>query len=186
MRQNITKYTLILLLSSLFCSSPAQYITNKGMYFEGTNYISTSRVEAMKTHDKFANTISLSLDFVKFASSGHYNLSGEYYSIQMNFYERKIGQKVLLKCQDGKIIELTTSSIQQDPFVQRYWLKENQIKEIINGKIAKIRILTNNSYVDRTVKDNMFSDGLSKCYVLIKQEIEKDQKERLNDFRHNF
>jgi hypothetical protein len=154
----------------------AQHITGRGDYLEGTSYISTSRIKVIDTRCRYAGEVSLSMDYVKLKGNGHTINDGEYYTIQMNFYERNIGQKVLLKCKDGKVIELKTTSLQRDPFVQIYWIKENKVEEIINGHITKIRIQTNKGFVDRDVKDDEFSLGVKKCHNLLQHEKKEEEK----------
>lgn len=116
------------------------------------------------------------MDNLNISGSGHTLCTGEYYTIQMNFYERNIGQTILLKCKNGKVIELSSNSIQRDPFVQIFWLKENVVKDIINGEIVKIRIRTYNGFVDREIKKNTFSNAVSKCYNLLNEEKEKNKR----------
>lgn len=175
--------SFIIVLLFQFLTASAQYITSKGIYLEGTSYISTSRIEAYRTKDKFANFATISMDFVHMTGAGH-SLGGDYYTIQTNFFERNIGQTILLKCKNGKVIELNTQSLQRDPFVQIYWMKESKVKEIINGEITKIRIRVQNGYVDREIKDNMFSKSVNQCYKLLNEERKRIPKN--DNFRNNF
>mgnify|MGYP003293018307 CR=1 FL=1 len=171
------KITLILLLSLLYLTpaARAQYITSRGNYLEGTSYISTSRIEAFHTRNHYASTATLSMDFVHMNGTGHTLKSGDYYTIQMNFFERNVGQSILLKCKNGKVIELNSNSIQRDPFVRIFWTDEKTIKQIIDGEIIKIRILDSNCFVDREIKGNTFSKAVGKCYNLIKSTQKKNE-----------
>lgn len=170
-------------------SASSQYITSKGTYLEGTKYISTSRIDAFHTNSRFAKPCSISMDYILLAESpGHRLGSGEFFTIQINFFERNIGQAVLLKCKNGKVIELKSNSIQRDPFVQIYWIREDVAKSIIEGGIQKIRILTQNGFIDRDIKNNLFSTAVSKCYNLLIEEKIKDMNnaEKFKNFRNNF
>ncbi|MBP3716569.1 MAG: hypothetical protein J6I79_03605 [Paludibacteraceae bacterium] len=167
-----------------FLSVSAQYITNRGLFLEGTSYISTSRIEAFRTRDKFANFATISMDFVHMSGAGHSLNKGDYYTIQTNFFERNIGQTILLKCKNGKVIELSTKSLQRDPFVQIYWLPESKVREIVNGEIIKIRIRVQNGYVDRFIKGNSFSKAVGRCYKLLNEA--KKEVPSTDNFRKDF
>ncbi len=181
---NGMKTSIIIVLLFQFLTASAQYITNRGIYLEGTNYISTSRIEAFRTKDKFANFATISMDFVHMSGAGHSLSGGDYYTIQANFFERNIGHTILLKCKNGKVIELSTKSLQRDPFVQIYWLPESKVKDIINGEITKIRIRVQNGYVDREIKNNSFSKSVSRCYKLLNEA--KKEIPNTDNFRNNF
>lgn len=167
----------------------AQYITSEGSYLEGPSYISTSRIEAFRAKERYFSRINLSMDYVHMKGVGHAMDKGDYYTIQLNFFERNVGQSILLKCKNGKVIELNANSVQRDPFVQIYWTKENVIKSIANGEIVKIRIRTKNSYIDREIKNNSFSKAVSRCYNLLcseKKKQEKREAEASKTFRSSF
>lgn len=178
-------HILIYFLGLLIFPVSAQYITNRGSYIGGASYISTSRLQVVKTRDHYASTISISLDYIHIEGNGYAMSSGDNYMIQMNFYERNIGQTILLKCENGNVIELKTRSIQHSPFVQVYNMKPEKVEEIIKGRIVKIRILTPKGYVDREVKDNKFSDSVRRCYYLLKK-TRQEELNTQNDFKKNF
>ena len=130
------------------------------------------------------NFATISMDFVHMSGAGHSLSGGDYYTIQANFFERNIGHTILLKCKNGKVIELSTKSLQRDPFVQIYWLPESKVKDIINGEITKIRIRVQNGYVDREIKNNSFSKSVSRCYKLLNEA--KKEIPNTDNFRNNF
>lgn len=183
----MNKYILsiISLLFTVIQFSHSQYISSRGNFLEGSSYISTSRIQALKTKDKFANTISISLDYIHIEGNGYRLNDKDNYALQMNFYERNIGQTILLKCENGEVVELQTRSIQHDPFIQVYSMKPDVVEKIINGNIVKIRIQTVDGFVDREVKNNTFSTSVKKCYNLLLRTIKEDN-ENNKSFRKGF
>lgn len=160
---------------SLSNLTEAQRISSSGNYLEGTSYISTTRVKII---DQRSKCVSLSMDYVKLKGTSHSSLNdGEYYTIQLNFYQRNMGEKVLLKKKNGENIELKTKSLQRDPFVQIYWLNEKEVLEIIKGDVTKMRVLTNNGYEDIEINKNNFSNAINKCYTLIKKKQANNKNE---------
>ena len=192
MNRNTSKYKFIrkflcaaAYLLGMGLTTNAQHITSKGSYLEGTSYISTSRVQVLHSKNKFASTITLSMDYIHVTGNGHFMKEGDSYDIQMNFFERNVGQKLLLKCENGDVIELQTQSIQRDPFVQIYVMSQEKVEKIINGKVKKIRIMTYEGFVDREVKGNEFSDGVERCYELLRKTSSQD-KENEKKFKDSF
>ncbi len=183
MTKRFLTYIVLFLLSATCCS--AQYITSQGNYLEGTSYISTSRVQAFNSKNRYLGSATLSMDYISLSSHSYSMKGGEHFTIQINYFERNVGQTILLKTEDGKVIELNTYSVQRDPFVQVYWLKEWQINDIIKGKIVKIRIKTIDGYVDRDITGNTFSNAVNRCYSLLRETRTKALKSSRN-FKKGF
>ena len=91
-------------------------------------------------------------------------------------YERNIGQKSLLKCKDGKVIELKTKPTKR-PFVQIYWIKRKQSGRNHKWTHYQNKNTDQQGFVDRDVKDDEFSLGVKNvitCYNTKKEEEKFD------------
>lgn len=93
------------------------------------------------------------------------------------------GRKLLLKFQDDSImelenieeIELTDNKLEQSLshsfylVYPEYPVTKEQIQNIINNEIVKIRIENNSEYFDRNIKKNKFSKGIKSAYEDIQE-----------------
>lgn len=91
------------------------------------------------------------------------------------------GRKLLLKFNDGSIMELSNSehigptdytyavtSEGTDYYTHpRYPITKEQITEIVRKEVVKIRIENNVGYFDREIKRNKFSDAIMTLYKAI-------------------
>lgn len=105
------------------------------------------------------------------------------------------GRKLLLKCQNGDIIELqntkeigagdykfnVTSSGTYYYTSPNYSVTEEQIQKIIDDNIVKIRIETDTGELDRDIKKNNFSKAVANDYQFLKERL-KEQKSVYDGF----
>lgn len=132
--------------------------------------------------------------FTKFRLGCISSQNGKQYQLHMNISEGKLqiekGRKILFKFDDGSILELSnierigpadyTYSVSQygtTYYVHpTYSITEEQIQQIINGKVVKVRIEHDVDVVDKEIKKNKFAKHLKEAYdsILTALQTNKD------------
>lgn len=111
----------------------------------------------------------------------------EIYSFEMLLNEGEIcidkGRKMLFKSESGKIFTLeNTKEIRPIDYeytrygvftYPSYTVTEEDIKNLINEKIVKVRIETNTGYIDKDLKPKKFKQNLEEMYNALKEAKQK-------------
>lgn len=92
------------------------------------------------------------------------------------------GRKLLIKLNDGSIIELAVyKTLEDDDYVGcaahvTYSVSEADIERMITNEVVKLRIENDFDYKDVEVKKNLFTKVLKKLYEAVKEERKKEKK----------
>lgn len=97
---------------------------------------------------------------------------------------------ILIKLEDETIIELKNNMEFEwyqygsySSFTFAYYpISEEQIQQLMNGNVTKIRVQTDGEVFDRVIKSNKFSKAIASQFPLVKAEYEKGLKDIRADF----
>lgn len=115
----------------------------------------------------------------------------ELFAITLHINEGKkqidVNRKLLLKFQDGTILELANANkCELNDFVYpMYLLSKEDIQKIIRVQVIKIRIETDFDFIDKTIKKNKMSEGMKELYDSIVTQL-SSSKEKTRDVYDNF
>ena len=160
--------------------------------------IQTERTTHIFPYKKAWTDCGLSLICIK-----NINTQETYYGIQVYIYDRDTeiakGNRLLLKLKNDDIITLFSKDFYSPEEIERrsnifgavidrtyvvvpyYTILEEQINEIINSNVTKVRVETKDDQFDGNVYNTKFSDCIKDDYNLIQSVIEND-KSIYNDF----
>lgn len=155
----------------------------------------TSHAQTTKNNNVFSETSSYRNIYTLWLSAAAASMSctkydNTYYTINLTLNEDRYtfesGKLLLLKLSNGQVITLRnikTIGPNDYTYIETefghniytypvYAVTEKQIQQIINGKVVKIRIETDNGYLDRTIKRNKFSKVITQSYNSLQEKLE--------------
>jgi len=179
------KRLYILITFTLFISlmGYSQKITYDKTDEEGSRVILTSE-ESIYTG--WTNSAALNMGVVTYGKNNADSLLVIFLTLNEGILQFEKGRKLLLKCQNGDIIELQNtreigagdykSNVTSSGTSPQYSVTEEQIQKIIDGNIVKIRIETNTGELDRDIKKNKFSKAVANDYPFLKERLKKQKR----------
>ena len=175
------KVLLLLIISFIAMGGNAKEKIKIDKMKDGYRIIQTERTPHIFLYAATMTDAAISLNLWKLNDLENYSIC-TYIFTDVNIDE---GASLLLKLDNNDIIELKAQSksetiknwvftVLQTITFTNYAVTEEQIKQIIEHKVLKVRVETSIDHFDGKVYGNKFSKTIANDYKLIKKALEKE------------